>query len=335
MELMVSLGIFILLGVLLVSLMHSGVQLWSKGEVRRDSFERAATLFDAFRADFSCATIHREPDKSGFHPNFTCVPDPSGRPRVWFTRVGAPTRAVPMTPTAESVKNDTVYYEPANRMQRHQIFYCFHPDADSAQLFRGQALFDRDFGTLPNIGQFFNDPAAVTQQCSLLSDGVIYLGFRFWSQKTRMWNPTAGEPGPETRWDSTRWMDKSFPLYRRNLLSNDVLDDILPHRVEVTVTLERPGAALVAASRLSADVTDTSRTLPADILASFPREAGWARIDNEWIRYAKASGTALVDVERGQRGTTAADHTKGAAIRWGDTFTTVISVPAFKDDDHP
>ncbi|MBI2922058.1 MAG: hypothetical protein HYY18_13315 [Planctomycetes bacterium] len=328
MELLVSIAIFILLGILLVTLLSNGVGIWSRGEVRRDAYERAAILFDQFRADISCATIHREPEAAGYHPNFTCFPDPLGRPRFYFTRVGAAVNPVPTQVPKDP--EDTVLFTPADPFARHEIFYVFDPDPAVHRLYRGQFAFNADPKMLPS--KQWTDPNFVQNQCSLLMEGVLYLGFRFWSQDTDAWSPVQGEQGPEPRWDSTRFLDKAFALRRQNLLADDVLDDIVPHRVEVTVTLERPGATDLAASTLKSSVDSNTTSLPASLLPLFPEGPGFVRIDDEWIAYESRTSSGLSGLTRGARGTNAAAHEKGAALRWGDTFTTVIAVPGYKDD---
>jgi len=330
MELLVSIGIFVLLGVLVVGLLRGGVQVWDRGEARRDTYERASILFDTIRADITCATIHREIEAPGIYPNFTCAPDTLGRPRLWFTRVGIAPPPV-ATGTTTGKPGETVMFAAPDLTRRNEIFYVFDTDPVPGKLYRGQFAFNNDFGTkLP--AKTFDDTDWVRDQCSLLGDGILYLGFRFWSQATQAWDPAQGQTGPEPRWDSTRFMDKLFDLRRQNLKQNDLLDDILPHRVEITLTLERAGASQTAASRLKDGIDRGSTSIPADILPVFPEGPGYAKIDNEWIRYSKRSGSGLTGVTRGERGTLPASHAKGAALRWGDTFTTVAPVPAWKDD---
>lgn len=329
MELLVSIGIFILLGILLVTLLSNGVGIWSRGEVRRDAYERAAILFDQMRADIACATIHREPETAGYHPNFTSYPDSLGRPRFYFTRVGVARAPVPAGVPPKDPE-ELVLFAPTDPLARHEIFYAFDPDPSAHRLYRGQFDFNTDPKLLPD--KQWSDVNWIRNQCSLLMEGVLYLGLRFWSQDTLAWNPAQGEQGPEPRWDSTRFLDKAFAFKRRNLLADDVLDDIVPHRVEITVTLERPGAGDLAASVLKASIDSNTTTIPATLLPLFPEGPAFARIDDEWIAYDTKTSSGLSGVTRGARGTNAAAHEKGSALRWGDTFTTVVAVPGYKDD---
>ncbi|MCE9582930.1 MAG: hypothetical protein K8T20_10580 [Planctomycetes bacterium] len=334
MELLVSISIFILLGLMLIGLLRSGVRLWDRGEARRDAYERASILFDTLRGDLSCAAIHREADPKGINLNFTCVPDKHERPLLFFTRVGlVPAQGSLAAPGGYKDK-DVQFFAAADTMRKYEVIYCFDADPKAPKLYRGQFAFDKDFGSKMPL-DVIERADWITQNMSLLSDGVIYLGLHFWSQKTAAWNPQQGENGPETRWDSTRWRDKEFPLKRQGMTVNDPLDDILPHRVEVTLTLERPTSPGAAVSKLKTDADRGAPTIFADLLSAFPEGPGLCRIDDEWISYETRSGSGLSGVKRGLRGTTAAAHAAGATIRYGETFQTVIGIPAFKDDQNP
>ncbi|MCC6738811.1 MAG: hypothetical protein IT452_07170 [Planctomycetia bacterium] len=333
MELLVSVAIFILLGILLVGLLRSGVEIWDRGESRRDAYERASILFDALRSDLSCATIHREADPAGLNPNFTCLPDRHHRPLLFFTRVGlVPAQGQQAAPTGYKDK-DVTFFAAADTMKRHEVIYCFDPDGGSGKLYRGQFSFNNDYGLKMPL-DVFGRPDWIAQNVQLLADGVIYLGLRFWSQRTVTWNPANGEQGPEVRWDSTRFRDGEFPLKRPGITLNDPLDDILPRRVEITLTLERPWAQGQAVSKLNADIDKNSGTLSADLLPGFPQGPGFVKIDDEWIWYETRSGSSLTGLRRGQRETDRTTHKSGARLRWGETFTTVVGIPAYKDDQN-
>ncbi|MEK7467497.1 MAG: prepilin-type N-terminal cleavage/methylation domain-containing protein [Planctomycetota bacterium] len=334
MELLVSISIFILLGLLLVGLLRSGVEIWDRGETRRDAYERASILFDTLRADLSCSTIHHEADPGGINPNFTCLPDKHGRILLFFTRVGlVPAQGLQAAPNNYKDK-DVTFFAAADTMKRYEVVYCFDPDGNSGKLYRGRFDFNADYGMKMPL-EPFERTDWIAQNVQLLSDGVIYLGLRFWSQKTMTWNPTGGEPGPELRWDSTRCRDTEFSMKRAAMVANDPLDDILPHRVEITLTLERPLGSGQAVSKLNADIDKNSGTLSADLLRGFPEGPGFVKIEDEWMSYETKSSGALTGVKRGLRGTTRATHKSGARLRWGETFTTVVGVPAFKDDQNP
>ncbi|KAF0242113.1 MAG: hypothetical protein FD180_4096 [Planctomycetota bacterium] len=332
-ELLVSISIFILLGLLLVGLLRSGVEIWDRGETRRDAYERASILFDALRADLSCSTIHHEADPAGLNPNFTCRPDKHDRALVFFTRVGlVPPQGLQSAP-ANYKDKDVLFFAAADTMKRHEVVYCFDPDGASGKLYRGRFDFNADYGMKMPL-EPFERTDWIAQNVQLLSDGVIYLGLRFWSQKTATWNPSGSEQGPEPRWDSTRCRDAEFSMKRSGMVANDPLDDILPHRVEITVTLERPLGSGQAVSRLNADIDKNAGLLSADLLPGFPQGPGFVKVDDEWMSYESRSGGALTGVKRGIRATTRTGHKSGARIRWGESFTTVVGVPAFKDDQN-
>ncbi len=335
MELLVSIAVFVMLGMLLITLLRGGVDLWERGESRRDAYERSAILFDALRADITCATVHRDFDAAGIYPNFTCLPDSKGRPILFFTRVGIVPRQDPIAAPKGTVDAAaTTFFAAPDTMKRHEIIYFFDPDSSRGRLYRSQFALNNDYGLKMPL-DVFTRPDWIAANASLLMDGVLYLNFRFWSQKTAAWNPQQGEEGPENRWDSTRFRDREFEFCRKALKANDPLDDILPRRVEIVLTIERPTNPGSAFSKLRADIGDATTDIPADLLRTFPDGPGLAKIDDEWISYESRSGSGLSGVKRGLRGTRDEPHKAGAALRFGETFTLVVPIPAYKDDPNP
>jgi hypothetical protein len=55
------------------------------------------------------------------------------------------------------------------------------------------------------------------------------------------------------------------------------------------------------------------------------------RIDAEWIEYSSKNQTELTVRRRGARGTVAQPHAVAARVRFGETFTTDVHVPAYRE----
>jgi hypothetical protein len=80
------------------------------------------------------------------------------------------------------------------------------------------------------------------------------------------------------------------------------------------------GQSNTSTATLAGTITATATTIPVSN-ASNLATTGFIKIDNETIGYSNVTGNNLINVFRGQNGTTAAAHTTGAAI-------TVQNLPA-------
>jgi len=80
------------------------------------------------------------------------------------------------------------------------------------------------------------------------------------------------------------------------------------------------GQSNTSLATLASTITSTATTIPVSN-ASYLSTTGFIKIDSETIGYSNVSGNNLINVFRGQNGTTAAAHTSGAAI-------TVQNLPA-------
>ena len=147
-----------------------------------------------------------------------------------------------------------------------------------------------------------------------------------------------GEPYAGPLWDSTRAIDKNFPLYRGADSLSDVRDDVFPAavRVEVTLAAEGPfgfgrGETLLARST----GPDEKRIYVESVDPLYrpgPSER-FLKVEAEWMSTTLETidlGEKRVTVTRGRRGTTAVEHAAGAPVYVGATVSTDVPL-VYKD----
>ena len=66
-----------------------------------------------------------------------------------------------------------------------------------------------------------------------------------------------------------------------------------------------------------------------------PDGPSMVRIGGEWIEYREKSGNDLVTLRRGQRNTKAQAHPAGTPVHFGETFTTEVKLPVYREAQEP
>jgi Prokaryotic N-terminal methylation motif len=215
-------------------------------------------------------------------------------------------------------------------------------------------------------GLFNEDPGASSDTTlpALLrpyATEVIYLEYRFWSQSTTTWRTVDDqgreipcwrwpEPdelsGPLIFWDSTRALlrlpdqddPERFQLFRARTSLDDPRDDIFPLKVRVTIVFrERVAAGSTTFLTRAVDAGDDTLHVqdPGVLDPEGTGEPGYLLIGKEWIRFQSVGSDGTVEVARGGRGarqTFAADHTGEDPVERGRTFSTVLTVPCWRED---
>ncbi|MBI3268531.1 MAG: HEAT repeat domain-containing protein [Planctomycetes bacterium] len=375
-ELLVSSGILVVIGMILVGLLKGGLDLWHRAESNRDLHDRAGVVFEFLAADLACATLDRDdwppvqpydaaplettpralasqagqPGRAGFF----CSRDAHGRSVLRFTRVSAATEQAgsgggaaaasgEATPSGRAAsrdaKREALALSALNAgLRKHvEVFYALDPEPEAARFYRavlpGPVSSDTPFEPeLLQSRRFFEESAA------LLARGILDVRYSFWAPGTTTWRTEVPPPqsltakrteaGPETRWDSTRWLDREFALHLRTLARIPPTEDLLPVRVRVSVTVEvDPGRG--AEARLDEALpAEAGETLVLGSTRDLPDAPDELRIDDEWVRYSEKGERSLQVEARGARGTRVVAHEAGARVRFGRTFQVTVSVPA-------
>lgn len=142
-------------------------------------------------------------------------------------------------------------------------------------------------------------------------------------------DPTSKDPNVLRwvgEWDTARagwFLDVKDTAFEYDLGPDslaDTRDDLWPRSLRVSAVVGRPAEA-APKTRLARDLNagDGELTLlRSDVLPpENDTNGGWIKVDDEWIRYSSISGRTLRGLKRGQRGTQAADHSRGAPARTG------------------
>ncbi|MBI4563827.1 MAG: prepilin-type N-terminal cleavage/methylation domain-containing protein [Planctomycetes bacterium] len=351
-ELLVAFAVLVMLVGMLVALSSSALGTWRTGETRRDTYERTQRVIDQIvrdlRGTYADARWYDVRGRRLMHARFTCDTDAGGTQRLRFVRTGRLDRSRSANDAAARFGKGG----PTGYADLWEVAYVLHPPGRPEGLYRVTRRFDRQSPSLLDESALENPRTALwTDSFRLLDDGVLWIGFRFWTQYTTTWDVSAplrtAPPvtrqtdstkapgclgvGPALHWDSRR-VRIDRPLSR--LLADDDPDFVYPEIVQVTLVVEsRASDAPPARLAEAVEASDTrlrlydARDLPdADATA-----LQHVRVDDEWIEYRGKSGGELDVSRRGARGTTAARHEAGAAVRHGETFITDVPIPAFRE----
>ncbi|MEM7165479.1 MAG: hypothetical protein AAF581_08445 [Planctomycetota bacterium] len=351
-ELLVATGIFLFLGSALIMFLNVGINMWRVGEIRREAYERAQAIVDTIASDLTSTF----PDPSqGTKGQVDVVllsdHDANGRQRLRFVRTLAGEMRHPVTQHAGSLTGayfDYDYDADAEQLEMgmlrapgglQEIAYIMDPRPELDLLYRAarspiggpSTLFDND-----KLYRWDDLDAAPLGPGSLLrplADGVLHLEFRFWGQDTETWMPLEEQPDvtpAERDWDSTGGilgpMDGDVRGDFDDSSRHEHRDDVFPSRVQIVLVLRPARAARFA--KLSARLSSHDDEVRVDRTTHYPDGAfQYIKIDDEWIRYGGLSKNGFLEVERGVRGTEAADHERGATVVYGTTFTRIVRIP--------
>ncbi|MHC4779321.1 MAG: hypothetical protein ACYTFG_12165, partial [Planctomycetota bacterium] len=234
-----------------------------------------------------------------------------------------------------------------------EVAYVMDPDPDSDILYRGiRSPIGGEESLFNNAN--LDTRKKVLDRCTPVSNGVLYLGFLFWTQFTTTWNlQTAlsdqlGSPcGPEVMWDSTRGIlshpkDSSakgkasvFWLATGEASQDYPSDDVFPRQIQIHLCVSAGGGAPHA--RLAADLDKRDRTIEVDSAGGFPTEDDpdlfrYVKIGNEWIFFESRTAFKFEtrSQARGARGTKRTHHEMGEEVWGGRTFVLTVKIPAHR-----
>ena len=198
-ELLVAFTIFVMFVTALVALGTAGLDTWQKGEYRKDIYDRAQRVLDLVADDLR----NTWPDDVWYvdaggrklqHAYFVGdnrVVDENGKkyllPRLRFVRSGRPDDmktspgVIVRPPTAD------LYYT-----DLWEIAYLMGGPPEKLVPLRCVRYFDRRTGESLLNAQDIDDPSSrfVQTNAQVIDDGLLYLGFRYWTQYTTTWFET-------------------------------------------------------------------------------------------------------------------------------------------------
>ncbi len=343
-ELLVAFVVLLMLIGALVTLTTRSLETWTSGETRKDMYDRAQVALDLLSSDLRNLYAENEWYTDGMKalppPALQCDLDKNNRPRIRFVRDGNPAlmRAPVANPPTIVAPN---YYGPT-----WEVAYVLDPDPEKNILYRGIRGFDRRrTGTLLNPVEYSSvtDPL-FTGSFTPVEYGILYVGYKFWTQFTTTWDErvpvrstvkgrSKQECGPEKRWDSTRKDDRNFYFYRKSTDLKDP-DFVYPQIIQVTVTVES-GSPDLHGVKLGDAADERTTYLHLTHTRGMPDAPGLLKIDGEWIEYGEKSGSDLGQLKRGVRHTKPAAHAANAPVHFGETFTTEVRVPVYREAQEP
>lgn len=344
-ELLVAFVILLMLITALVTLTTRSLETWTSGEARKDMYDRAQVVLDTISSDLRNMYAETDWYLDDRHnvmpaPALQCDLDKNNRPRIRFVRTGNPAtmRVDPPAPRDWIAPN---YYGPA-----WEVAYVLDPNPEVNILHRGVRPFDRkkSESLLNPILYSSSTDSMFTQSFTKAEVGVLYVGYKFWTQFTTTWDETvpireaakgrAKQPsGPEQRWDSTRSTDRNFHFYRK---SNDIKDPdfVYPEIIQVAVTIES-GSPDTHGVKLGDPIDERSTYIHLTHTRGMPDAPAMVKIDGEWIEYGEKSTNDLSQLKRGARHTKAAAHPVGTGVHFGETFTTEVRIPVHREAQEP
>lgn len=359
-EVVVSLGIFVMLAAFMFLAVKEVVGSWKVSERRRALYEKAAGVVDILADDIRVAAtlepVGATDVKCKFISDFTGDSANPKQQRLMFVRTfeAGPERAM-VGNAGGGRANSAVFRAPGDTSDPQND----GPMAPGNASYDGLKTGDfKALGGMAMIAYFVKDKTlyrgikapvegpltaiATPGASQAIATDVLYLGFDYWGQDTQDWDdPPARDvtknTGPHRIWDSTRGITATplnhFFLHRPGSL-DDSADDVFPRKVRVTVVVDSPMPRCVH-TRLLDNIGDGDTTIDVDDVRGFADgddEDSYLLIDDEWMHFTKREDGVFHVDKRGARNTPPREHKRGATVRTGKVFQRVVFIPNWRED---
>ena len=196
------------------------------------------------------------------------------------------------------------------------------------------------------LPESLDTPAKIKASCTKIADGLVHFGATWRRVFAENWDTELGiglgEKAPYVGpiWDSTRALDKDWPLHKGPQSLGDPSDDIFPAFVRLEATLAAltqfgPGRGELRLQE-GCTVDQTEIVVGNTDLLMQPNlgKERWIKIDREWMQYEVRDvdyTTGKVRVRRGMRGTKKEPHSAGDWCYIGTVSTLEMRLPMFRD----
>ncbi|MBI3096706.1 MAG: prepilin-type N-terminal cleavage/methylation domain-containing protein [Planctomycetes bacterium] len=354
-EILVAVGVFVLLGAMLVGILSGAMRLWDSGEVRRDTYERAQVVFEQVTRDL--ANVYADPDPA--LPQKQTSVGAAGLPPEAYLAEADPALAFHSQP--EESGSSWLACTVVEGQALGGVYFRIDPADDTGTLLRGvwepntpSAKLVRVEGTKeiplrPAVPEaLITSPRELASALkrskflegtsSKLAAGILHFGLRFWTPTTTTWeasvrprrNPRPGEScGSETRWDSSTRFDRQFYAFDTRARDSDPVTAMVPSLVRLEIVVE-PESRRRRGTKIPDDLDTAQKEIRVDSTRDFPEPPNWFKIDDEWFHYTSRTSTSFTVDQRGARGSAPQRHKANARVRYGETFVTVVQIPCAK-----
>ena len=307
-ELLVSMAIFVVLGVALAMFMNTSIQSFTMNTARKEAYSAGSAILGQLESDLTQAFLAPGDRNKDIDVKFISEIDSNGSNKLVF---------VIKSPNAMRSGSDIGLNEIA--------WFAEYGSQPPFKLCRNERQ------RIGGEDSLFNDPEPEDGEPASFSDRIAYFSLTFF--------PDAGsledEGNPLTQqeiitglktWDSTRGVLSDFELYEDD--SYDFAwDDVLPERIRIIITiLPSSGMKAYCMEAVSAELNK----FKVDSTNGFPSPGNdihsFLIVDNEWMKITAMDDESF-EVERGARNTIATGHESGALVRAGYTFTRTVFIP--------
>jgi prepilin-type N-terminal cleavage/methylation domain-containing protein len=354
-ELMVSIAILLVLGVMIITFLRGALSMTRTGTARGQQFETAQTVLRVAEDDFSQVLgLPAHPDGPTEDLAFLVTLDPFGRQVVAMTRAwgeeqstlagyasgrGAPgqTQGNGSTPgysgdfTGRNV-NERIRPSHGNL----EVVYLLEPTREGTKLYRAERSPPGAGGLIDKVGLWCTNvsgdsaPMAEMQNpqspyaldgrplwdnFEMVADNVLAFSVECWDDWDHTTTWDQGPTGPVTSWSISQRRASGKYALPRAIRLSLIVAAEEPLRAETTMTGE------VGTSDTGVYVEENDR---------FPDSrspSAYLRIDGELIAYGSRAGRTFGSCVRGALGTQATKHNSGARVMAGELFQRVIQMP--------
>jgi hypothetical protein len=365
---MLALGLLALLMLAVIQLFDRALGTWRTGETRRAVMEQAAVVTDLLvrdlrgvesgpRGDLLVEWVLFDTNGDGIKetkwPRIRLVRQASGAEVARIKRdarlaeeakVRARTRDKSTAPLGTTL-GEVVQIERSSPEQLEVVWMVVpasFTDKDARSegvVWHGERLVTdiatRSFFDPQFFGASNMPPGGETE---LVTGGLLWMDVMLAAQTSVVhdgWKLANDVSGAATSWDAWSrdrpdaslhpWNEKQagMPAARSR--------PVLPRRVRIELEIERP-IDRIRRTRLVEAIGNQEVVLRVDDGRAMPFEPdSFVLVDAEWMKVGTIDGGRVV-VQRGQRGTTPANHAKDALVHWGLRMVTETSISTYRED---